>query len=109
VGLKKTSTSRWSTAGTDQNDLKSAYRLPSGHSAVDHLLVEVFLQAHQEAPEEIILDLDAPTIRYTGSRKGVSSMATTDTTATYRCTFSVESFCCVRGCDRRTSMPQQEV
>src|SRR6266404_1116308 len=50
-----------------------------------------------------------PTIRCTGSRKGVSSMATTDTTATYRCTFSVESFCCVRGCDRRTSMPQQEV
>ena len=29
------------------------------HGAVDRLLVEVFLQAHQEAPKEIILDLDA--------------------------------------------------
>jgi hypothetical protein len=30
-----------------------------GHEAVDRLLVEVFLQAHKEAPKEIILDLDA--------------------------------------------------
>ena len=29
------------------------------HGAVDRLLVEVFLQAHQEAQKEIILDLDA--------------------------------------------------
>src|SRR5438552_17885080 len=29
------------------------------HGAVDRLLVEVFLAAHREAPQEIILDLDA--------------------------------------------------
>ena len=29
------------------------------HGAVDRLLVDVFLQAHREAPQEIILDLDA--------------------------------------------------
>ena len=29
------------------------------HGAVDRLLVEVFLQAHREAPQEIILDVDA--------------------------------------------------
>ncbi|PYT98167.1 MAG: IS1380 family transposase, partial [Acidobacteria bacterium] len=29
------------------------------HGAVDRLLVQVFLEAHQEAPQEIILDLDA--------------------------------------------------
>src|SRR3989440_6894459 len=29
------------------------------HGAVDRLLVEVFLEAHREAPKEIILDLDA--------------------------------------------------
>jgi hypothetical protein len=80
------------------------------HGAVDHLLVEIFLQeAHQEAPEEIILDLDATDDSLHGQQEGRSSMATTGTTATYRCTFSVESFCWVRGCDRRTSMPQQEV
>src|SRR6266702_1724211 len=50
-----------------------------------------------------------PTIRYTGSRKGVSSMATMGIIATCRCTSSAESSCCVRDCERRTSMPQQEV
>src|SRR5208283_411740 len=29
------------------------------HGAVDRLLVDLFLQAHQPAPEQIILDLDA--------------------------------------------------
>ena len=49
------------------------------------------------------------TIRCTGSRKDVSSMAIMDTTATCRCTSSAESFCCVRGCDRRTSMRRRGV
>jgi len=61
------------------------------HGAVDRLLVEVFLEAYPEAPKEIILDLDATTIRCTGTRKGASSMATMETTATYRCTSSAES------------------
>src|SRR5712671_6190939 len=40
------------------------------HAAVDHLLVEVFLQAHQEAPEEIILDLDATDDPLHGQQEG---------------------------------------
>src|SRR2546426_3735156 len=40
------------------------------HGAVDHLLVEVFLQAHQEAPEEIILDLDATDDPLHGQQEG---------------------------------------
>ena len=79
------------------------------HGAVDRLLVEVFLQAHQEAPKEIIFDSDATDDPLHGQQEGASSMATTDIIATYRCTSSAESSCCVRGCDPRTSMGRQEV
>ena len=40
------------------------------HGAVDRLLVEIFLQAHQEAPEEIILDLDATDDPLHGKQEG---------------------------------------
>ena len=79
------------------------------HGAVDRLLVDIFLQAHREAPEEIILDLDATDDPLHGQQEGRSSMATMGTTATYRCTSSAESSCCVHGCDHRTSLPQREV
>ena len=40
------------------------------HGAVDRLLVDVFLQAHQEAPKEIILDLDATDDPLHGKQEG---------------------------------------
>jgi hypothetical protein len=40
------------------------------HGAVDRLLVEVFLQAHQEAPKEITLDLDATDDPLHGKQEG---------------------------------------
>src|SRR5712664_1176963 len=40
------------------------------HGAVDRLLVEVFLQAHREAPKEIILDLDATDDPLHGKQEG---------------------------------------
>jgi hypothetical protein len=40
------------------------------HGAVDRLLGEVFLQAHQEAPKEIILDLDATDDPLHGQQEG---------------------------------------
>src|SRR5206468_204491 len=40
------------------------------HEAVDRLLVEVFLEAHQEAPQEIILDLDATDDPLHGKQEG---------------------------------------
>jgi hypothetical protein len=79
------------------------------HGSVDRLLVEVFLEAHQQAHKKSSWTWTPPTIRCMGSRRGVSSMATTDTIATYRCTSSAESSCCVHGCERRTSMPKREV
>lgn len=40
------------------------------HGAVDRLLVQVFLEAHQEAPQEIILDLDATDDPLHGRQEG---------------------------------------
>ena len=40
------------------------------HGAVDRLLVEVFLQAHREEPQEIILDLDATDDPLHGKQEG---------------------------------------
>jgi hypothetical protein len=40
------------------------------HGAVDRLLVDVFLQAHREAPKEIILDLDATDDPLHGKQEG---------------------------------------
>jgi Transposase DDE domain group 1 len=40
------------------------------HGAVDRLLVQVFLEAHQEAPKEIILDLDATDDPLHGKQEG---------------------------------------
>jgi hypothetical protein len=40
------------------------------HGAVDRLLVDLFLQAHREAPQEIILDLDATDDPLHGKQEG---------------------------------------
>jgi Transposase DDE domain group 1 len=40
------------------------------HGEVDRLLVQVFLEAHQEAPQEIILDLDATDDPLHGKQEG---------------------------------------
>lgn len=40
------------------------------HGAVDRLLVEIFLEAYQEAPKEIILDLDATDDPLHGEQEG---------------------------------------
>ena len=40
------------------------------HRAVDRLLVQIFLEAHREAPQEIILDLDATDDPLHGKQEG---------------------------------------
>jgi hypothetical protein len=70
--------------------------------ALDELLVKIFLESHQQAPEQIILDVDT-TCRYMASRRGGSSMATTIAIAICRCTSSVASMCCARVCEKPTT------
>ena len=79
------------------------------HGAVDRLLVDIFLEAQREEPKEIILDLDATDDPLHGKQEGRFFHGYYGTIAICRCTSSAESFCCVRDCDRRTSMPPREV
>ena len=77
--------------------------LPPGAGGPD-----LFLESQAEAPEEIWLDLDAiddPTHGQQASRKAVSIMATTGSTAICRCTFSASTTRCARGCGRWTGTP----
>ena len=74
------------------------------HGAVDRLLVDLFLEAHGEAPQQIILDLDATDDPLYGKQEGLFFTATTDTTAICHCTSSAEGSCCARACGRPISM-----
>jgi hypothetical protein len=76
--------------------------------AVDELLVSVFVESQEQAPEQIILDIDTTICRFMASRKDASFMATTTTTVIYRCMSSVASMCCAHGCGRPTVMLRQE-
>ena len=45
-------------------------RIGLNQEAVDHLLVDLFLEAYEEAPEEIVIDLDATDDRVHGNQVG---------------------------------------
>src|SRR5258708_23055915 len=64
------------------------HKITYSAEALEALLVDLFVETHQRAPREIVVDLDA--------RKHVFSTATTGTTATCRCTCSAEIICCAR-------------
>ena len=69
--------------------------------AMDALLVEVFLESYETAPEEIILDVDA-TDDYTVTKQAAFFTGTTGIIVICRCIFSVVSSCCAPACGRRT-------
>lgn len=45
-------------------------RIPADSAALDHLFVDLFLEAHEEAPAEIVLDLDATDDPLHGTQEG---------------------------------------
>ena len=61
-------------------------RIVADPQGLDALLVELFLEAHAEAPEEIVLDVDATDDPLHGEQEGAISTATTTATAPCRCT-----------------------
>jgi len=72
--------------------------------AVDHLLVQVFLESQDQAPERIVLDVDTTDLPLHGKQEGRFSTATTTNTAICRCTFSAESTFCAPACAKPTMM-----
>jgi hypothetical protein len=61
---------------------------------IDELLVDVFIEAHAAAPDQIVLDIDTTDVALHGIRKAASFTATTITTVTCRCTsFRANTYC----------------
>ena len=65
--------------------------------AVDRLLVDIFVEAHAEAPEKIILDIDATDTPLHGQQEGRFFHGYYGHYCTCRSTFSAASTCCARG------------
>ena len=80
-------------------------KIVGDEAAMDHLLVEIFLESRDEAPGQIRPDLDATDDLAHGHQEGIFITATMTGTATCRCISSVTDTCCVPGCDLRGSMP----
>lgn len=81
------------------------HKIGYSSEAIDELLVEIFLEAYRQPPQQIVLDLDAAIHRCTDSRKAAFFTATTAITALCRCTSFVATICCAHGCSRRTRRP----
>ena len=75
--------------------------------AIKRLLVDLFVEAHERAPSEIILDLDATDDPVHGNQEGRFFTAITTATATCRCTYSAGAICWPPSCAPRALMPRR--
>jgi len=64
--------------------------------AIDELLVAVFVESHQSAPAEIVLDMDTTDLPLHGKQREDFSTATTTAIAICRCMSSAANTCCAR-------------
>ena len=73
------------------------HKIDCDGAKVDALLVDLFIEAHERPPREIVLDLDNTDIALYAPRKAASFMAITMNTAICRSTCSAVATCCWRG------------
>jgi hypothetical protein len=66
----KSTLNRLELTGKTANRKERYKKIVLDHAAVDRLLVQVFLEAHPEVPQEIILDLDATDDPLHGKQEG---------------------------------------
>ena len=69
--------------------------------AMQHILVEQFIDSFPRAPEELVLDFDATDDLVHGNQEGRHFTPITTTTVSCRCTCSVASNCWSPTCARR--------
>jgi hypothetical protein len=67
---RKSTLNRWELTRTDATEQERYAKIVMDSAAIDRLLVEVFLEAYREAPEEIVLDLDATDDPLYGKQEG---------------------------------------
>ena len=72
-------------------------------------MVDAFVESHESAPEEMVLDLDATDDPIHGQQKAASFTVTTATTVISRCTSSRGSICCAPGCGVPISMGPRDL
>jgi hypothetical protein len=83
-------------------------KIVADHAAVDRLFVDVFLAAHPQSPQQIIVDLDATDDPLHGNQEGRFFHGYYGHYCC-RCTFSAVSSCWARAYGPRTAMPRQAV
>ena len=66
----KSTLNRLELTGEAVSEEERYKKIAMGQAAVDRLLVDVFLQAHREPPQEIVLDLDATDDPVHGNQEG---------------------------------------
>jgi hypothetical protein len=66
----KSTLNRWELTRADAHPQQRYCKIVMDTAAIDRLLIEVFLEAHTEAPEEIVLDLDATDDPLYGKQEG---------------------------------------
>ena len=80
---------------TSRRHASKYHKIDCDDAQVDALLVDLFLEAHERAPREIVLDLDNTDIPLHGEQEGRSSTAIIRIeTATSRSTCSAVGTCC---------------
>jgi hypothetical protein len=72
------------------------HKIDCDGAKVDALLVDLFVEAHERAPREIVIDLDNTDVPLYGMQKAASSTATTTITAICRSMPSAAGTCCWR-------------
>jgi Transposase DDE domain group 1 len=66
----KSTLNRWELTRAEATEQERYAQIVMDSAAIDRLLVEVFLEAYREAPEEIVLDLDATDDPLYGKQEG---------------------------------------
>src|SRR5437870_11162873 len=82
------------------------HKISHNPAAIRELLVELFLEAHERAPRQIILDLDATDDPLHGEQEGRFFHATTTATVICPCTCSAAAICWSPSCGGPAWTPQ---
>ena len=94
AGAGKSTLNRLELTPADADSKARYKKIVMNEAAMDGLLVELFVQAQEEAPGRIVLDLDATDDPLHGNQEGRFFHGTTGSIVICRCIFSVASSCC---------------
>ena len=102
----KSTLNRLELTGEAVSEEERYKKIAMDQAAVDRVLVEVFLQAHREPPQEIVPDLDATDDPVHGNQEGRFFHGYYGHYCHCRCIFSAERCCCAPACGPRISTPR---